>query len=99
MNERGDNMDSNTTMSGARRGLFGMLAGLLLATVVVIAPIASPIASAAGTVTLLEKNVGPATTLAAPALPGTLLTYTISYDCSGTGAGDNCAGALITDTL
>ncbi|MGB8858143.1 MAG: SdrD B-like domain-containing protein [Ilumatobacteraceae bacterium] len=28
-----------------------------------------------------------------------MLTYTISYDCSGIGAGDNCAGALITDTL
>ncbi|MEQ1702211.1 MAG: hypothetical protein ABMA25_19025, partial [Ilumatobacteraceae bacterium] len=96
MNER--NID-DSTLSAARRGVFGMLAGLLLATVVVISPIATPIASAAGVVTLLEKNVEPTTTLGAPAGPGDVLTYTISYDCSGIGAADNCTGAVITDTL
>ena len=40
--------------------------------------------------TLLEKNVEPTTTLGAPAGPGDVLTYTISYDCSGIGAADNC---------
>ncbi len=76
-----------------------MLAGVLLATTFVVAPVAVPSASAAGIITLLEKNVAPTTTLASPALPGTVLTYTISYDCSGINIGDNCDGAVITDAL
>ena len=78
----------------------GLLAGTLLATTLAtVSPIAVPLASAAGTVTLLEKNVAPVTTLGAPAMPGATVTYTISYDCSGLILGDHCAGALLTDTL
>jgi len=83
-----------------QRRFVAALAGLLLITTVVVAsPVSVPVASAAGTISLLDKNVAPTTTLAAPAMPGATLTYSISYDCSGITVGDNCAGSIISDTL
>lgn len=98
-------MDENSVVSAsgtrARRLPLasGLIAGVLLASAVVVAPVAVPSASAAGTITLLQKNVAPTTTAGAPGLAGTQLTYTISYDCSGINVGDNCAGAVVTDVL
>ncbi|MDO8365075.1 MAG: SdrD B-like domain-containing protein [Actinomycetota bacterium] len=86
--------------SGRRgRAARALLAGALVATTVVVAPVAVPGASAAGIVTLVEKNVSPVTTLGSPAYAGDTLSYTISYDCSGTNQGDNCTGAVLTDLL
>ena len=71
-----------------------MLAGVLLATVVVIAPVAAPVALAAGVAELGNKVVDK--TIAAP---GDTLVYSISYSCPSTGQGDTCEGATFSDPL
>ena len=79
--------------SGSRRGI-SMLAGVLLATVVVIAPVPAPVALAAGVAELGNKVVDK--TIAAP---GDTLVYSISYSCPSTGQGDTCEGATFSDPL
>ena len=107
MNER-IKLDAGRTMSGRLRALFGIVAGVLLAsTVVVVAPIVvAPTADAAPPDSFLSldgKTVAPLSSLGAPLLPSTngsptTLTYTITYSCSGLVAAD-CAGLTFTDTL
>jgi len=78
----------------------GALGASLLMTTVVVAPVALQSASAAGAqLSVLGKVVVPSTTALAPAAPGTLFTYTISYKCSGINASDDCIGQIISDTL
>jgi hypothetical protein len=93
-------MDTGLTMTAGRRGMSALLAGVLLASMLVITPVAGRTASALGGEALLgEKTVTPTTTLEASAGPGDTLTYTINYGCSGTNDGDNCVGAVLSDTL
>ncbi|MDO8391392.1 MAG: SdrD B-like domain-containing protein [Actinomycetota bacterium] len=83
-----------------RRGFRALLAGVLLATTLVTtAALPAPVALAEGTVQLLGKTVDPVSSLATPRAPGDVLTYTISYRCSGLNLADNCSGSLLRDTL
>ena len=72
----------------------------MLMTTVVIAPVAVQPASAGGAqLSVVEKVVAPNTTAVTPAGPGTLFSYTISYDCSSIIQGTDCNGQIISDTL
>ncbi len=74
-------------LSGNRSGIIAMLAGAFLATVVVITPVAAPVAYALGVAELGNKVVDKST-----AAPGDTLVYSINYSCPSTGQGDTCRG-------
>ena len=87
-------MKTDIELSGSRRTIFGMLAGVLLAGTVVIAPVTARVASAAGVAELGNKVVDKST-----AAPGDTLIYSINYSCPSTGQGDTCEGATFSDPL
>ena len=87
-------MKTDIELSGSRRTIFGMLAGVLLAGTVVIAPVTARVASAAGVAELGNKVVDKST-----AAPGDTLIYSTNYSCPSTGQGDTCERATFSDPL